>query len=50
MLQVDEVCKHLYIFSNPKIQSDHECFVITGVVNSGYGLYSLLLIFCMLVE
>ena len=42
MLRVGKVCKHSYIFSNPAIQPGHECFVITGVVNSCYGPYSLL--------
>ena len=50
MLRVDEVCKDSYMFSNPSIQSDYECFVITGMVSSCYGPYSLLFIFCMLVE
>ena len=48
MLRVDEVFKHSYIFSNPSIQPGHECFVITGVVNSCYGPYSLLSITHML--
>ena len=49
MVRIEEVCKHSYIFSNPSIQPGHECFVITGMVNSNcyYGPYSLLLIFCM---
>ena len=50
MLQVDEVCKHLYIFSNPSIQPGQECFVIPGVVKSFYGLCSLSLIFGVLVK
>ena len=49
MLRVDEICKHSYMFSNPSIQSGCECFVITGMVNSCYGPYSLLFIFYMLV-
>ena len=49
-LRVDEVCKHSYMFSNPSIQPGHECFVITGMVNSCYGPYSLLSISNMLVE
>ena len=49
MLRVDKVCEHLYIFSNPSIQTSHECFVITGMVNSCYGPCSLLLIYCTLV-
>ena len=44
-----EVWKHSYIFSNPSIQPGHECFLMTGMVNSCYGPYSLLLIYCMLV-
>ena len=50
MLQVDDVCKHSYIFSNSSVQSGYESFIITRKVNSCYGPYSLLLIFCMLVE
>ena len=49
MLQVDEVCKQSYIFSNPSMQPGHECSSITGMLNSCY-LYSLLLVFSMLVE
>ena len=50
MLQVDDVCKHSYIFSNSSVQTGHECFVITGMVNSCYGPYSVLLIFCIVAE
>ena len=31
------------------VQPGHECFVITGMTNSCYGSYSLLLVFCILV-
>ena len=50
MLRFDEVYKHSYIFSNLSIQPGHKCFVITGMVSSCYGRYSILLIFCLLVE
>ena len=50
MLRIDEVCEHLYIFSNPSTQSGYECFVIMEMVNSFYVPYSFLLIFCMLEE
>ena len=35
----------LYIFSNPSMQTGHECFLTIGMVNSCYGPYSILLIF-----
>ena len=50
MLQVDEVCKHSYMFSKTSLESGYDCFVISGMVNSCYGPYSLLFKFCMLVE
>ena len=50
MLGVDEVCKHSYVFSNPSIQSGYECFVVTWIVSSCYGPYSLWFIFFMLIE
>ena len=50
MLRVDEVCKYSYIFSNVSIKPGHECFVITGLVNSCHGPYSPLSISDMLVD